>query len=125
MSDEGDKAYQAAVALHNELHGKGSLAAEIANNNALGNVTLKDDLGTYGGIETLRLADDLDEQTRDRLISHTRQDVASTFAHALSAFKAAHEAKEIATRTRRLSRWILFLVIVLVLQGFLILGAVT
>jgi hypothetical protein len=125
MSDKGDKAYQAAVALHNELHGKGSLAAEIANNNALGNVTLKDDLGTYGGIETLRLADDLDEQTRDRLISHTRQDVASTFAHALSAFKAAHEAKEIAKRTRRLSRWILFLVIVLVLQGFLILGAVT
>ena len=125
MSDEGDKAYQAAVALHNEVHGKGSLAAEIANNNALGNVTLKDDLGTYGGIETLRLADDLDEQTRDRLISHTRQDVASTFAHALSAFKAAHEAKEIAKRTRRLSRWILFLVIVLVLQGFLILGAVT
>jgi len=125
MSDEGDKAYEVAVALHNEVHGKGSLAAEIANNNALGDVTLKDDLGTYGGIETLRLADDLDEQTRDRLISHTRQDVASTFAHALSAFKAAHEAKEIAKRTRRLSRWILFLVIVLVLQGFLILGAVT
>lgn len=125
MSDEGDKAYQAAVALHNEVHGKGTLAAEIANNNFLGNVTLKDDLGTYGGIETLRLADDLDEQTRDRLISHTRQDVASTFAHALSAFKAAHEAKEIAKRTRRLSWWILFLVVILVLQGFLILGAVT
>lgn len=125
MSDEGDKAYQAAVALHNEVHGKGTLAAEIANNNSLGNVTLKDDLGTYGGIETLRLADDLDEQTRDRLISHTRQDVASTFAHALSAFKAAHEAKEIAKRTRRLSWWILFLVVILVLQGFLILGAVT
>jgi hypothetical protein len=125
MSDEGDKAYQVAVTLHNEVHGKGSLAAEIANNNALGNVTLKDDLGTYGGIATLRLADDLDEQTRDRLISHTRQDVAATFAHAVSAFKAAHEAKEIAKRTRRLSRWILFLVIVLVLQGFLILGAVT
>jgi hypothetical protein len=125
MSDKGDNAYQIAVALHNEVHGKGSLAAEIANNNALGNVMLKDDLGTYGGIEALRLADDLDEQTRDRLISHTRQDVASTFAHALSALKAAHEAKEIAKRTRRLAKWILFLVIVLVLQGFLILGAVT
>ena len=125
MSDKGDNAYQIAVTLHNEVHGKGSLAAEIANNNALGNVMLKDDLGTYGGIEALRLADDLDEQTRDRLISHTRQDVASTFAHALSAFKAAHEAKEIAKRTRRLAKWILFLVIVLVLQGFLILGAVT
>ena len=125
MSDEGDKAYEAAVAFHNELHGKGTLAAEIAKNNALGNVMLKDDLGIYGGIETLRLADDLDEQTRDRLISHTREDVASTFAHALSAFKAAHEAKEIAKRTRRLSWWILFLVVILVLQGFLILGAVT
>lgn len=125
MSDEGDKAYRVAVALHNEVLGQGSLAAEIANNNALGNVTLKDDLGTYEGIANLRLADDLDERTRDRLISHTRQDVASTFAHALSAFKVAHEAKEIAKRTRRLSRWILFLVIVLVLQGFLILGAIT
>lgn len=125
MSDKGDNAYQVAIALHNKVHGKGSLAAEIANNNDLGNVTLKDELGTYGGLENLRLADDLDEQTRDRLISHTRQDVASTFAHALSAFKAAHEAKEIAKRTRRLSRWIIFLVIVLVLQGFLILGAVT
>jgi hypothetical protein len=125
MSDEGDKAYRAAVAINNELHGQASLAAEIANNNALGNVTLKDDLGTYGGIETLRFADDLDERTRDRLISHTREDVASTFAHAVSAFKAAHEAKEIAKGTRRLSRWVLFLVIVLVLQGFLILSAVT
>lgn len=125
MSDEGDRAYQGAVALNNEVYGKGSLAAEIANNNALGNVTLKDDLGTYSGIETLRLGYDLDEQTRDRLISHIRQDVASTFAHAVSAFTAAHEAKEIAKRTRRLSRWILFLVIVLVLQGFLILGALT
>lgn len=124
MSDEGDRAYRTFVAINNELHGPASLAAEIANNNALGNVTLKDDLGTYVGAEALRFADDLDERTRDRLISHTRQDVASTFAHALSAFKAAHEAKEIAKRTRRLSRWILFLVIVLVLQGFLILGAV-
>ena len=125
MSDEGDEAYRVAVAIHNEMHGKGSLAAQIANNNALGDVTLKDDLGTYGGIEALRFADDLDEQTRDRLISHTRQDAASTFAHALSAFKAAHEAKEIAKRTRRLSWWILFIVVILVLQGFLILGAVT
>lgn len=124
MSDEGDKAYRAAVATNNELHGNASLAAEIANNNALGNVTLKDDLGAYRGIEILRLADDLDEQTRDRLISHTRQDVASTFAHALSAFKAAHEAREIAKRTRRLSWWILCLVVILVLQGFMILGAV-
>ena len=69
MSDEGDKAYRVAVALHNEVHGQGSLAAEIANNNALGNITLKDDLGTYGGIATLRLADDLDEQTRDHPFS--------------------------------------------------------
>ena len=125
MSDEGDNAYRVHVDVNNEVLGKGSLAAEIANNNALGRVTLKDDLGTYGGLAPLRLADDLDEQTRDRLISNTREDVAATFAHALSAFKAAHEAREIAKRTRRLSRWILFLVIVLAFQGFLILRAVT
>ncbi len=126
MSDnKGDEAYRSHVAANNALYGSGSLEAQIANNNALGNVTLKDDLGTYGEIETLRFADDLDEQTRDRLISHTRQDVASTFAHALSAFKTAHEAREIAKRTRRLSRWILFLMIFAVLQGFVILVAVT
>lgn len=124
MSDEGDKAYSTVVALNNQFLGKGSLEAEIANNNALGNITLKDDLGTYGEIGNLVFAHALDEQTRDLLISHTREDVASTFAHALSAFKAAHEAKEIAKRTRRLSRWILFVVIILALQGFLILGAV-
>ena len=124
MSDEGDKYYRAAVGGNNALHGQGTLAAEIANNNSLGNITLKDDLGTYGGIENLRLADDLDDKTRDRLISHTREDVASTFAHALSAFKAAHEAKEIAKRTRLLSRWILFFVVVIALQGFLVLWVV-
>lgn len=124
MSDEGDRAYELAVKANNQVYGEGSLDADIANNNALGRITLRDDLGTYGGIAALRLDDDLDEQTRDRLISHTRQDVASTFAHAVSAFTAAHEAKEIAKRTRRLARWILFLVVVLVLQGFLILTAV-
>ena len=125
MSDEGDKAYHGAVKANELIYGKGSLAGEIANNNALGRITLKDDLGTYGELATMRFADDLDEQTRDRSISYTREDVSSTFAHALSAFKAAHEAKEIAKRTRRVSWLILFFVIVLVFQGFLILRAIT
>lgn len=125
MSKEGDETYQVGVAFNNKAYGEGSLAAEIANNNLLGNVTLKDDLGTYGGISTLRFADDLDERTRDRLISHTRQDVASAFAHALSAFKAAHEAKEIAKSTRRITLLVLVVMLVLVFQGFVILRAVT
>lgn len=125
MSDEGDKAYRAVVAANNALHGQGSLAAVVANNNALGHITLKDDLGIYEGIENVMIDGHLDGPTRDLLISHTRQDVTSAFAHALSAFKAAHEAKEIAKRTRRLSWWIFFLAIVLVLQGCLILRAVT
>ncbi|WP_323786413.1 hypothetical protein [Thalassovita sp.] len=123
MNDGSDKAYRMTVSINNEIYGKNTLAAEIANNNALGNNILKDDLGTYEETNIPRLANDLDWQTRDQLISHTRQDVASTFAHALSAFKAAHEAREIAGKTRRLARWILFLMIILVVQGFLILSA--
>lgn len=127
MSDEGDKAYHGAVLANELMHGKGSLEAEIANNNSLGRITLKDDLGTYDrqGIGNLRFADDLDERTRDRLISHTREDVAATFAHALSAFKAAHEAREIAKTTRRITLAVLVLMLVLVFQGFLILRALT
>lgn len=49
MSDEGDKHYRASVGGNNALHGQGTLAAEIANNNSLGRIALKDDLGTYGG----------------------------------------------------------------------------
>lgn len=123
MSDEGDKAYHGAVLANELIHGKGSLEAQIANNNALGNITLKDDLGTYGGIETLVVADHLDDRTRDRLISHTRQDVASAFAHALSAFKAAHEAKRIASATRLLVWLVLILVLIVMVQTTLIWGA--
>lgn len=123
MSDAGDRIYAATVGANGEIHGKGTFAAEVANNNALGNITLKDDLGTYGGIETLVSADHLDDRTRDRLISHTRQDVASTFAHALSAFRAAHEAKRIASTTRMLVWLVLILVLVVLVQTTLIWGA--
>lgn len=48
MSDEGDKVYLRQIAANNIQYGEGSLAAEIANNNALGDIIVKDDLGTYG-----------------------------------------------------------------------------
>lgn len=125
MSDKAEDLYRLTASLNNEAYGKNTFAADVANNEALGNNVLKEELGVYedGGVPLL--ADDLDQRTRDRLISHTRQDVASTFAHAKSAFKAAHEAREISLSTRRLARLSLFLLIVLVLQGFIMLSAST
>lgn len=49
MRNEEDKAYRTAVAMNNELHGQRSPEADIANNNALENTALKDDLSTCGG----------------------------------------------------------------------------
>lgn len=129
---EGDYALRVAVAGNNELYGKGSLLAEEANNGALGRIALQEALGQLRrtpdrlhDFEHMRFADDLDERTRDRLISHTREDVATALAHAASAFRAARKAKEIAQRTRWLIWFLIVLVTVLVIQGFLILAAVT
>ena len=121
MSDEdGQAAYNAGVKLNKAVHGKDALGLEVANNYLLGNNMLKEDLGLYQQPSSLMSADDLDDRTRDRLISHTRQDVAAALAHAQSAFKAAYAAKEDARRTRRLARWLMFFAVVQVLLSFMI-----
>ena len=79
-----------------------TLATGTSDNIAFGRVTRKDDFGINDGMENLKSAYDQDEQTRDRLISHMCDYVASACAPALSAFKAEHEAKEIAKSNRYL-----------------------
>ncbi len=119
-NQDGQSAYSAAVELNKAAYGKDVLGAEIANNNFLGNNMLKEDLGIYRQPSSLMSADDLDDRTRDRLISYTRQDVASALGHAQSAFRAAYAAKEDARRTKRLARWLIFFAIIQVLMSVMI-----
>jgi hypothetical protein len=70
------EAYRAVSILHEELYGKGTFAAQAENNNALGRHSLQRDLGLFNEPSSLMFGDSLDNTTRDRLISNTRQDVA-------------------------------------------------
>ena len=119
--DGGDQAYRIHVMANNEVYGKGSLAAELANNNALGRIALQEELGVFNGIESLKYADDLDQPTRDKLISHTREDAAAAYAHARSALITAHETMKLVRRNNRLLISMLVLLIVLVVQCFYLL----
>lgn len=113
MNDEnGQAAYDVGVAANKLVFGKDMLGLEVANNNLLGSNVLKTDLGLFNQPSSLMFADDLDDRTRDRLISHTREDVAAAYAHAKSAFQAAYAAKEDARRIRRLVKWLVFFAII-------------
>lgn len=118
--ENGQAAYDAGVAANKAVFGKDMLGLEVANNNLLGSNMLKEDLGLYEQPSSLMLADDLDERTRNRLISHTREDVAAALAHARSAFQTAYAAKEDAHRTRRLARWLMFFAITQIFVSFAI-----
>ena len=93
------EAYRAASILHEELYGKGTFAAQAENNNALGRHSLQRDLGLFNEPSSLMFGDSLDNTTRDRLISNTRQDVAVIYNHARDAFEAAFQARAIARKT--------------------------
>jgi len=126
MSDEGGQAaYNVAVNLNKATYGNDALGLEIANNDALGNNMLKEDLGIYKNPSSLMFGDDLDKKTRDQLISNTRQDVAAAFAHAKSAFRSAYASKEDARRTKNLAKWLILFAIFQTLLSFLIFLAVT
>lgn len=102
----------ARVNAANALHGEKTFEAEALANDMLGKQMLREDLGDYGtrGQTTYGL----DEETRDRLIAHVRQDVAAVFGHAKSAFKTAKAAEKAAQRTSRLVWMVIVLLIVLI-----------
>jgi len=112
--EAAQKAYLVAVNFNNELYGKDKLGAEKANNNALGNNMLKTDLGLFNEPSSLMFGDSLDNRTRDRLISNSRQDIAAACGHAESAFEAAYQARAIARRTALLA-WVILTVNLVVL----------
>jgi hypothetical protein len=71
--------------------------AESGSNEALGQNILREEIGYFGPWEGPNYS--FDQETRDRLLAHGRQDVASTFAMAKSAFKEAHKALRVSMRT--------------------------
>lgn len=102
---EARRAYSADVAVANSLHGAGTYDAEASSNDILGKRMLREELGDHGsrGLPVYHL----DDETRDRLIAHSRQDVAAAFGHAKSAFKSAKAAEKAA----KLSNVLLWVVV--------------
>ena len=86
-------------------------SAEVQGNNSLGQNILREEIGYFGPYEGPRY--DLDERTRNLLIAHTRQDVASAYACASSAFREAHRARKSAERAALLALGILILNVVI------------
>jgi hypothetical protein len=104
-----NSAYRVAVMANDTILGKGTFEALSANNEALGRNMIKTDLGIFNEPSSLMLGDDLDAQTRDRLISNSREDIAATFAHAKDAFKMAYQTRAIARRTALLT-WVILII---------------
>jgi len=106
MNDEGETTEQKAQAdlerqtkiyrsMDQEVGGKG-YTAEDSINVAIGQNVLREEIGYFGPWEGARYK--FDDETRDRLLAHGRQDAASAFAMARSAFKEAHYARRVTTR---------------------------
>ena len=94
------KEFNSSLELFNSLHGAGTFAAEASTNDLLGKQMLHEELGYHGtkGLVIYKL----DDIKRDRLIAHSRQDVAAAFGHAKSAFKSAKNAEKAAKRSQAL-----------------------
>ena len=101
--------FSADVQAANALRGASAYEPEALANDMLGRQMLREDLGEYGtgGLPTYQM----DDETRDRLIAHVRQDVAAVFGHAKSAFQTAKEAEKAAKRTGRIA-WLLVILLV-------------
>lgn len=112
FGQSAQEAYQAAVQAAEALHGKGTLASESAQNDALGANVLHEELGYYGPPDSPTY--ELDDETRNRLLAHARQDIAAIYGYTKSAFQTAKAAELSANRTRRLV-WILLLLTVIAL----------
>lgn len=95
-----EDAYRRLLTIHDSVDkaagGDGQGVDEIGKNAALGQNILRQELGHFGEWDGARYQ--LDQETRDRLLAHSRQDIASTYGMAVSALKAADNARRIATR---------------------------
>ncbi|MGG7644235.1 hypothetical protein ACQ5SP_05440 [Rhodovulum sp. YNF3179] len=112
-----EQAYQRSSALFsamdNEVGGAGWLA-EDNSNVALGQNVLREEIGFFGPYEGPEYH--FYEETRNRLIAHGRQDTASAFAMARSAFREAFWARRLASRAVFMLMISIFLNIVILLM---------
>lgn len=101
--DSGKKAeedYLSGVRIRAEVNriaglGDGGWRAERDNKIALGQNILREELGYFG--DWTGSGYKLDQTTRDRLLAHSRQDIAATFGIADSALRYAYEARQYAS----------------------------
>ena len=110
-SEEAEKDFQQRTRIHQSVDqavGGNGWIAEDRNNTSLGQNILREEIGYFGTWDGARY--NLDQETRDRLLAHIRQDVASSFAMARSAFREAHQARRVAVRA------VLFLILSIVLN---------
>ena len=112
---EAQRAYDRDVAGSTALYRGGTFAAEASTNDLLGKRMLQEELGYHGtkGLVVYKL----DDIKRDRLIAHSRQDVAAAFGHAKSAFRSAKNAEKAAKRSQVLLWVVIGLLAYVVLFG--------
>lgn len=108
--EQASQDYAANVTAAESLHGTKTFEAEALANEMLGKQMLLEDLGHYGVGRIPKYG--LDTDTRDRLIAHTRQDVAAAFGYAKSAFKTAKETEKVSKRTSR-ALWIVAILMII------------
>ncbi len=80
------------------LHGQDTPSAEMEMHDALGRNVMREETGFFGPWRGAGYS--FDKATQDRLLAHTRQDVAATYAMAKSAFRDAHHARRAAQRAQ-------------------------
>lgn len=87
----------------NRNSGLSDFIIEAERNELIGSHALRDDIGDFGkkGLPLYRIDDD----TRDRILAHVREDLATTLGHAKSAFRTAKEAAN-AAKDSRLMLWV-------------------
>lgn len=98
-SERAQEKFQRAAASYEDMDksvGGAGWVAENQTNIYLGRNVLHEELGYFGPWEGTSYS--LEQDERDRLLAHTRQDVASAFAMARSSFREAHSARRLATR---------------------------
>ena len=106
--EKAEKSHQNQANIYrtvDKVSGGDGQQAEDHINVALGRNILREELGYFGPWDGAVY--NLDDETRDRLIAHSRQDIATTYAMAQSAFREAHEAMRVSVR----AVWLLWLLL--------------
>jgi len=92
--ERAERGYRQAVAAQRilgEAVGDSDRDAECKSIMSLGQNILREEIGYFGPWEGAIYS--FDQETRDRLLAHCRQDTASAYMMAQSAFKEAHDAR--------------------------------